>query len=211
MSSLVPRPVAIQSSTSNLSIEFFSDEEIQRIFSLVTQKMETDKRRASYHQRYFLLFMFLLRTGGRIDEVLVLTPSDINLNLNVVRMKTLKQGRDIKTGLQKEKYRTIPLHPALRDAYMRYLLENHIRQDSTDALFPLKRQVVDLYMKKIQKATGIRVHAHKFRHTFAVRAILDGVPLNVLQQWMGHSSIFTTSIYTQITGMDTSEFMRRMR
>lgn len=34
---------------------------------------------------------------------------------------------------------------------------------------------------------------------------------NVLQQWLGHSSVFTTSIYTQITGMDTSEFMGRVR
>ncbi|MCL5888646.1 MAG: hypothetical protein M1597_01635 [Candidatus Thermoplasmatota archaeon] len=26
----------------------------------------------------------------------------------------------------------------------------------------------------------------------------DGVPLKILQQWIGHSSVFTTSIYTQI-------------
>ena len=58
--------------------------------------------------------------------------------------------------------------------------------------------------------SGIRIHAHKFRHTFAVRAIMYNVPLNVLQQRMGHSSVFTTSIYTQITGMDTLEFMERV-
>ncbi len=51
----------------------------------------------------------------------------------------------------------------------------------------------------------------KFRHTFAVKAIMDNVPLNVLQQWLGHSSVFTTSVYTQITGMDTSEFMGRVK
>ncbi len=75
----------------------------------------------------------------------------------------------------------------------------------------MKRQVVDLYFKKIQESTGLRIHAHKFRHTFAVKAIMDTVPLNVLQQWLGHSSIFTTSIYTQITGMDTAQFMARIR
>ena len=51
----------------------------------------------------------------------------------------------------------------------------------------------------------------RYRHTFAVKTIMDDVPLNVLQQWMGHSSVFTTSIYTRITGMDTSEFMERVR
>ena len=94
---------------------------------------------------------------------------------------------------------------------MQYLLQSNIAKDSTDLLFPMKRQVEDLYLKKIQTKLGIKVHAHKFRHTFAVKAIMDNVPLNVLQQWLGHSSVFATSIYTQITGMDTSEFMGRVR
>jgi site-specific recombinase XerD len=61
---------------------------------------------------------------------------------------------------------------------------------------------VDLYFKKMQGKLGFRIHACKFRYTFAVKAIMDNVPLNVLQQWLGHSSIFTTSTYTQLTGMD---------
>ncbi len=201
----------LQSSKQNLSIDFFSDDQVGLIFREISGKMEEDRKRVSYHRRYFLLVKFLLRTGGRIDEVLAVRPSDVNLATNTVRMITLKQGRDRTTGMQREKYRIIPMHPDLRDTYMQYLLENGIRRDSSDHLFPMKRQVVDVYLKKIQANTGMRVHAHKFRHTFAVRAIIDGVPLNVLQQWMGHSSVFTTSIYTQITGMDTSGFMERVR
>ncbi len=126
-------------------------------------------------------------------------------------MKTLKQGKDKKTGKQKEKFRIIPLHPNLRDVYMQYLIEFNLNQKSEDPLFPMQRQVVDLYFKKLQEKLGFNIHAHKFRHTFAVKAIMDNVPVNVLQQWLGHSSVFTTSIYTQITGMDTSEFMERVR
>ena len=207
----VPRNMMLQSSGKNLSIDFFSDDQVDTIFQEISRKMDEDPKRKGYHQRYFLLARFLLRTGGRIDEVLQISPADINLATNTVRMITLKQGKDKKTGLPKEKYRIIPMHPDLRDIYMQYLLEKGIRQDSPDLLFPMKRQVVDLYLKKIQNEIGVKVHAHKFRHTFAVKAIMDGVPLNVLQQWMGHSSVFTTSIYTQITGMDTSEFMGRVR
>ncbi len=63
--------------------------------------------------------------------------------------------------------------------------------------------------KEIQIRSGIklRIHAHKFRHTFAVKSILAGVPLNVIQEWLGHSSIFITSIYLKITGRDTRSFM----
>lgn len=206
----VPRNMMIQSSR-NLSIDFFSDDEVTSILSEISKKAVEDKRRLARHRRYFLLVQFLYRTGGRIDEVLLLRPADVNLGTNSVRMKTLKQGRDRVTGLQKEKYRIIPLHSELRDFYMQYLLEMNISQKSENLLFPMKRQVVDLYFKKLQERLGVGIHAHKFRHTFAVKAIMDNVPLNVLQQWMGHSSVFTTSIYTQITGMDTSQFMERIR
>ena len=207
----VPKSMMIQPSGRSLSIDFFSDEEVQKIFLEISNKIITDKRRSGKHKRYFLLVQFLYRTGARIDEVLIIRPANINLGTNSIRMKTLKQGKDKKTRIQREKYRIIPLHSELRDAYMQYLLDMNISTKSEDPLFPMSRQVVDLYMKKLQESLGFRIHAHKFRHTFAVKAIIDNVPLNVLQQWLGHSSVFTTSIYTQITGMDTSEFMGRVR
>jgi integrase/recombinase XerD len=206
----IPKSMMIQSSGRQLSIDFFSDEEVQRIFKEISEKINADIQRVDRHKRYYLIVNFLYRTGARIDEILMLRPSDINLATNSVRMKTLKQGKD-RNGIQKEKYRIIPLHADLRDAYMQYLLDMNISTKSEDPLFPMSRQVVDLYFKKMQSKLGFRIHAHKFRHTFAVKAIMDNVPLNVLQQWLGHSSIFTTSIYTQITGMDTSQFMERVK
>ena len=210
MSLQLPKNMMVQSSGRSLSIDFFSDEEVQKIFYEISDKISSDRRRAGKHRRYFLLVEFLYRTGGRIDEILMVRPSDVNLATNSIRLKTLKQGKD-RNGIQREKYRVIPLHVDLRDAYMQYLLDMNIPTKSEDPLFPMSRQVIDLYFKKMQDKLGFKIHAHKFRHTFAVKAIMDNVPLNVLQQWLGHSSIFTTSIYTQITGMDTSQFMERIR
>ena len=207
----VPRNMAIQSAGRSLSIDFFSDEEVQKIFHEISEKINKDVRRSDRHKRYYLLVEFLYRTGGRIDEVLMVKPLNVNLTINTVELNTLKQGKDKNTGKQKTKKRIIPLHIELRDAYMQYLLDMNISTKSEEPLFPMSRQVVDLYLKKMQDKLGFKIHAHKFRHTFAVKAIMDNVPLNVLQQWLGHSSVFTTSIYTQITGMDTSEFMGRVR
>ena len=206
----IPKSMMVQSSGRSLSIDFFSDEEVQKILNEISEKINVDMRRSDRHKRYYLLVKFLYRTGGRIDEILMVRPSDVNLATNSIRLKTLKQGKD-KNGVQKEKYRVIPLHVDLRDTYMQYLLDMNISTKSEDPLFSMSRQVVDLYFKKMQSMLGFRIHAHKFRHTFAVKAIMDNVPLNVLQQWLGHSSIFTTSIYTQITGMDTSQFMERVK
>ena len=210
MSLPIPRNVAIQSSSRNLTIYFFTDEEIAKIFDAIQERAVGDKRHAAYHKRYFLLAKVLLRTGARISEALMLKPTDVNLATNTIRLRTLKQGSD-KNGIRKEKYRTIPLHPDLRDAYMQYLLEFNINQKGEDLLFRMKRQPVDRYFKGMEPEMGIKIYAHKFRHTFGVKAMMDNVPLNVVQQWMGHSSIFTTSIYLQITGLDTSQFMERVR
>ena len=200
----------IQSSGRQLSIDFFSVDEVQQIFNEICEKINADIRRADRHKRYYLLVSFLYRTGARIDEILMLKPSDINLATNSVRMKTLKQGRD-RNGVHKEKYRTIPMHADLRDAYMQYLLDMNISTKSEDPLFPMSRQVVDLYFKKMQSKLGFRIHAHKFRHTFAVKAIMENVSLNVLQQWLGHSSIYTTIIFTPITGIDTFQSLKKIR
>ncbi len=204
VNNIVPinKKMAIQSSQQNLNIEFFNDEELSQIFEYVNKKMANDPKRIKFHKRYLLLLETLLRTGARIQEVLALRPLDFNLNLNTVNLITLKK--------KKPAHRIIPLHPMLKDAIMTYFLEENINTKSTEKLFTMRPQAVDQYLKDIQRDLGFKVHAHKFRHTFAVKSIMVGTPLNVLQQWLGHSSIFTTSIYLNITGMDTSDFMKRM-
>ena len=102
----IPKNMMIQSSGRSLSIDFFSDDEVQKIFNEISEKINNDKKRADKHKRYFLLVEFLYRTGGRIDEVLLVKPSDVNLAINSIRMKTLKQGKD-KNGIQREKYSDI--------------------------------------------------------------------------------------------------------
>ena len=198
----VPKSWAIQSAKRNVPIEFFSDDEILAMESGIQGKIMENRKRSPSHKRYYLLFKILLYTGARIDEALMIRPVDIHLDLNTIDIVTLKQKR--------RTMRTIPLHRNLKDAIMNYFIEFKIDLKDQNPLFPVKRQAVDLYLKRMQRNLGFRIHAHKFRHTFGVRAIMNHVPLSVLQEWLGHSSIFTTSIYTQITGMDTSQFMSQI-
>jgi len=48
------------------------------------------------------------------------------------------------------------------------------------------------------------------RHGFAMGAILNGVPLNVLQRWMGHAGIETTAIYVNVIGLEERALAQRM-
>ena len=204
----VSRNTAIRSIQPNIKVKFFSEEDLLTIFEFVKSRELTDPKKASYHKRYGLLLKVLLRTGARIEEIVPydrpakgdrkgktqpeehfpgLRPADINLNLNIVNLLTLKKKKKI--------YRTLPLHPDLKEALMQYFLEFHIDTKSEVPLFPIRRQTIDEYLDKIERSVGIKVNAHKFRHTFAVKALLDGVPINVLQKWLAHSSLAMTTVY----------------
>ena len=199
----VPRNMKIQSMNPQMKIEFFTDEEIEWMKNYIQMQFKNNNKRSEVHKRYFALVITLLRTGGRIDEVLQLKAKDFSLENNTVRLKTLKRRGEV--------YRVIPMHPELRSTILEYFLNSHIDPRSDEKLFKMTRQGVDKYFKKMQSSLNFRIHAHKFRHTFAVKAIMSGVPLNVLQKWLGHASVFTTNVYTEITGIDTRGFMEQVK
>jgi integrase len=47
-----------------------------------------------------------------------------------------------------------------------------------------------------------RAHPHALRHGHGVHAVLNGVPVNVIQRAFGHALVSTTSIYLAVTGED---------
>ncbi len=48
------------------------------------------------------------------------------------------------------------------------------------------------------------------RHGYGVEAIRSGVPLNLLQKWMGHASMTTTAIYANASGAEELAIADRM-
>ena len=205
--SLIPsREFKIRSTTPNIKVEYFRDEEIEEMKKWIgfqgSRSYRTYQRfRWDDRAKYLLLLVFLLRTGGRISEVLELRVRDVDLEKNVIRIRTLKK--------KKETFRKIPVHPELRDAFQNYLYRVHPKPK--DEMFPMSRVAVFEFFKRMEKDLGFEIYPHKFRHTFGVKAAFAGVPLNDLQGWLGHSSIWTTSIYTEATGRDTQEQMNRIK
>ncbi len=210
--SLIPsKEFKIRTSGSNINVnDRFTDEELERMKAWISWHSAEPSKKERYRwkerYRYQLLFKFLLLTGGRISEVLAIKGKDVNLNENSIILRTLKQKK-------KDAQRTIPLHPDLKEAFLDYAsrLENRNRNIQDKNIFPMSRSAVDQFLKRMGKELDIKVHAHKFRHTFAVKAVLSDVPLNVLQDWLGHTNIWTTSTYTKAVGMQTQEYMNRIK
>jgi integrase/recombinase XerD len=135
----------------------------------------------------------LYSTGIRVGELVNLDISDINFHERecVVYGKGDKERRvyfDAKTKLHLEKYITE-------------------RNDSSQALFvtlnkPYNRlQIsgVEIRIRKHGRSLGYEnIHPHKFRRTMATRAIDKGMPIEQVQQLLGHQQIDTTMKYAMV-------------
>ena len=66
-------------------------------------------------------------------------------------------------------------------------------------------------LSRLGEQTGIHVHPHKFRHTFATRALSAGVGVMALQRALGHTTLAMVSRYVHYQRDDLLEASRRRR
>ncbi len=153
------------------------------------------------NKRDHLLINLLWQTGCRITEALKVTRNDVDLyNLSI---KVLTEKKRSKKG--KPAYRVIPVTPALSNELASYALTENI----SEIFFEITRQRAFQIIKQTTKEAGITkpVHPHTLRHSFAVHCISQGVPLPVLKDLLGHSSVLTTMVYLKIVQQDARQFL----
>ena len=57
---------------------------------------------------------------------------------------------------------------------------------------------------------GIHLHPHLFRHTFATKALNQGIPIEIVQILLGHSKIETTQIYAKVRENNIEYFYKKL-
>ncbi len=168
---------------------------------------------AEKHPTYRLILDLMWTTGARISEVLALTPArfiDDGYDLGVI-LKTLKQrpGRPSKAALQRSPKRYVPIaDPLLQDRIQSYLYAGHCKQ--RERIFPMARQTVNRHIKALVERGGgapFAISSHTFRHSFAIHLLLHGRPLKYVSQLLGHKSMDSTEIYTNVLTVDGGHFL----
>ena len=135
----------------------------------------------------------LASSGMRIGEMVALNRDDINFN----ERECVVFGKGNRERL------------VYFDARTKIHLQNYLdsRTDSSPALFvtlraPYKRiQIggVELRLRELGRRLSIpKVHPHKFRRTLATSAIDKGMPIEQVQQLLGHQKIDTTMHYAMV-------------
>lgn len=145
----------------------------------------------------------LVMTGCRISEVLSLSSLSIDFPSGHAVIYTLKKR-------EKMLYRSIPI-PEWLLSILHDQIESGILEKNQ--LWPWSRMTAYRRICEVMSEAGI-VGPHAcpkgLRHSFAVRAIQSGVPLNLVQRWLGHSDIKTTAIYTNVMGPEERAIAARM-
>ena len=135
----------------------------------------------------------LASTGIRVGELVKLNRADVDF-----------ENRECIVFGKGNKERKVYFDARTKIHLQKYLAS---RTDDNEALFvslikPFERlQIsgVEIRLRKIGRELGIhKTHPHKFRRTLATMAIDKGMPIEQVQQLLGHQSIDTTLQYAMV-------------
>lgn len=153
---------------------------------------------APVHIRERVLFGFIYDTGIRIDELVNVLISDVDLDRKQVHVR--------KTKSKHERYVTMSAH-AVRGIKKHLLLNNpkdYLFESSVRKGIPISKTRIRTLLKEAVDKAGIRknVCVHTLRHTYATHQLEAGQNIMVVKESLGHADIRTTLIYLHIAQLD---------
>jgi len=156
--------------------KYLTKEEIDAVLDKANH--DTNK----HGRRNYLMLLTLWRTGMRVSDLVGLKKGEIKEDTIIAR-----EGKG-------HKDRVIPIGFDLRALLLTYA--DTMNKDSI--IFKIQRRQVNNIIKKYNP----KIHAHTFRHSFAVHYLKSGGNIRALQKILGHSSLNTTQIYLDLVGTD---------
>lgn len=151
-------------------------------------------------ERAFALMLFY--TGCRISEALAFTRANLDPAESIAVFRTLKQRAKLR-------YRAVPIPVS----FVRFLEDHASGLAEDEPLWRFCRSTGWKIVKRCMKAAdlkGIKATPKGLRHGFAVACVAAQVPLPLLQRWLGHSNLQTTSVYLDFIGKDERDFAERL-
>lgn len=163
----------------------------------VVKLLEEPKGKNPKELRDKAMLELLYATGIRVTELISLTTSQLNMQMNYIICNDGNKDRIIPFGMK------------AREALLNYLEYSRnlmINDPKADVLFvncsgqAMSRQGFWKLIKYYAGKAGITtdITPHTLRHSFAAHLVENGADLKSVQEMMGHSDISTTQIYAKL-------------
>ncbi len=167
------------------------------------------RRNTPESQRDKAMLELMYATGLRVTELVQLDTSDVSLESDPVTVRCQGKG---------DRERVLPIPQRSADELRQYMFKVRRRMakdrveksDDGRQRYPLfvnrrgerlTRQGFWLILKNYAQMAGLggEITPHTLRHTYATHMLSGGMPLRYVQDALGHASISTTQVYTQLT------------
>lgn len=167
---------------------------VEKALAVVSPGMEADLDWVAARDTAVLLLLY--GSGLRISEA-----------LGIVVKDAPRPGRETLRVLGKgSKERMVPVLPVTQAAVARYLDLCPYPLTPEGPLFlgakggALSPRIIQLLMERLRATLGLPATAtpHALRHSFATHLLSAGADLRQIQELLGHASLATTQIYTEV-------------
>jgi site-specific recombinase XerD len=147
------------------------------------------------HRRDRALFLVAYRHGLRASEVGLLRVEDLDFKALRIMVHRLKGSHSGAHPLQPDEAKALKALLRAREVPSPILFPSN-RGD------PIARRTLDWLMKRYGEMAGLpptKRHFHCLKHSIATHLLEAGAELRFVQDWLGHSNIQNTVVYSSLT------------
>lgn len=174
-------------------IQPFTQDEIKQLYNNIDNTylhLEFTEREIK-HEQLKLIFALFYGCGLRLSEGLKLTVKDLDFDKKTI---FINQGKNYKD-------RIVPMSQGVYNILENYVYNfRNLQKLNHNRLFinakaPLRRSLEQL---KITSNINKRLTLHILRHSIATHLLQNGVSIENIAQFLGHTSLESTQIYTHL-------------
>lgn len=166
---------------------------------VVLSKQEMERMiQSTINLKHRAILMLTYSSGLRRQELQWIKPSAIDSE----QMRVLiVKGKGRKDRYSLLSVKTLEI---LRQYYKLYRPEQLLFEPQGNPSKPLSETTLNKIVKRSAEKAGIKkqVSFHTLRHCFATHLLENGVNLRLIQQFLGHTSLRTTSTYLHLANID---------
>jgi len=179
------------------NIEPFTQEEIKTLHANITNtyNLFTFTQKEAKQEQLKLIFALYYGCGLRKTEGYNLTINDIDFDKRTI---FIRQGKNYKD-------RIVPMNESVYKALQHYIYNfRNLQKVNHKRLFIYHTTSLSRSLKELQQTTqnqaiqSKRLTLHILRHSIATHLLQNGMSIENISRFLGHSSLDSTQIYTHI-------------